>query len=83
MKGVVFNLLEDAVCEHHGDDAWDALLDAAELSGVYTSLGSYSDAEMGKLVEAASRALNAFARGAALVRTGSHAAAGQTLSSVF
>ena len=58
MKGVVFNLLEDAVCEHHGDDAWDDLLDAAELSGVYTSLGSYSDVEMGKLVEAASRALN-------------------------
>lgn len=58
MKGVVFNLLEDAVCERHGDDAWDDLLDAAEVSGAYTSLGSYPDVEMGKLVEAASRALN-------------------------
>lgn len=58
MKGVVFNLLEEVVCEHHGDAAWDDLLDAAEVSGSYTSLGSYPDVEMGKLVEAASTALS-------------------------
>lgn len=58
MKGVVFNLLEEVVCEHHGDAAWDDLLDAAGVSGSYTSLGSYPDVEMGKLLQAASTALD-------------------------
>lgn len=57
MKGVVFNLLEEVVVRHHGDDTWDALLDSAGVSGAYTSLGSYADEEMGKLVMAASGAL--------------------------
>lgn len=54
MKGVVFNLLEEVVTRHHGDDAWDALLDGAGVAGAYTSLGSYPDEDMGKLVMAAS-----------------------------
>jgi hypothetical protein len=58
MKGVVFNLLEEVVCELHGEATWDDLLDAAEASGSYTSLGSYPDAEMSKLVLAASQALS-------------------------
>src|SRR5438034_3817026 len=57
MKGVVFNLLEEVVRRSHGEDTWDALLDQAGLAGSYTSLGSYSDEDMSKLVLAASRAL--------------------------
>jgi len=53
MKGVVFNLLEQLVARDYGEEAWDALLDASDLDGVYTSLGSYSDAELVKLVGAA------------------------------
>lgn len=54
MKGVIFNLLEEVVTEHHGDTAWDALLDATQSDGVFTSLGSYDDAQLIALVEAAS-----------------------------
>ena len=54
MKGVIFNLLEDVVTEHHGDAAWDAMLLATGNDGVYTSLGSYPDAQLAALVEAAS-----------------------------
>jgi len=57
MKGLVFNLLEAVVIANHGEDVWDALLDTAGLGGSYTSLGSYPDADMGKLVAAASSAL--------------------------
>src|SRR5262245_48824720 len=57
MKGVVFNLLEEVVSRSHGEDTWDALLDEAGLAGSYTSLGSYPDEDMSKLVFAASRAL--------------------------
>ena len=58
MKGIIFNLLEDVVVTAHGDDVWDELLDQAELDGVYTSLGSYDDAEMMRLVSAAGTALS-------------------------
>lgn len=54
MKGVIFNLLEEVVTDHHGDSVWEALLMATGQTGVYTSLGSYADAELYKLVEAAS-----------------------------
>jgi hypothetical protein len=57
MKGIIFNLLEMAVSSEHGEDTWDALLDAAGLEGAYTSLGSYPDADLLKLVEAAASAL--------------------------
>ena len=57
MKGIVFNLLEELVTRDHGADAWDDLLDAAGVDGVYTSLGSYDDAELLALVGAASEAL--------------------------
>jgi hypothetical protein len=57
MKGVIFNLLEEVVRRSHGEDTWDALLDAAGLTGSYTSLGSYPDEDLGKLVHAASDAL--------------------------
>ena len=58
MKGVIFNLLEEVVVSAHGDQAWDDLLDAAGLDGVYTSLGSYDDTDMQQLVSAAGGALS-------------------------
>jgi hypothetical protein len=58
VKGVVFNLLEQVVSAEHGEDTWDQLLDDAGLDGAYTSLGSYDDADLGKLVVAASAALD-------------------------
>jgi len=57
MKGVVYNLLERLVVRDHGEDTWDALLDASGLDGVYTSLGSYPDEDLTKLVRAAAEAL--------------------------
>lgn len=58
MKGIIFNLLEDVVVNSHGGRAWDELLDQAGLDGVYTSLGSYDDAEMMRLVSAAGTELS-------------------------
>ncbi len=57
MKGIVFNLLEEVVAARHGEAVWDDLLDAAGASGVYTSLGSYPDEELMRLVAAAASAL--------------------------
>jgi hypothetical protein len=53
MKGIVFNVLEELVRRDHGEAAWDALLIAAGLDGAYTSLGSYADDELYRLVRAA------------------------------
>ena len=58
MKGIVFNLLESVVCDAHGEETWDALLARAGLDGAYTSLGSYSDNDLEKLVAAASQLLD-------------------------
>jgi hypothetical protein len=58
MKGIVFNLLEEVVRQQFGEDTWDDLVDAAEASGAYTALGSYSDAEIVGLVGAASKVLD-------------------------
>ena len=56
MKGIVFNLLEEVVSREYGDDMWDNLLDRLDSDGAYTSLGSYGDDEVIKLVDAASAA---------------------------
>lgn len=58
MKGVIFNLLEEAVIDQFGDAAWDDLLDAAQVEGAYTSLSSYPDSEIMALVAAASGRLS-------------------------
>jgi Haem-NO-binding len=58
MKGIVFNLLEQVVSRDHGEDSWDDLLDEAGLVGAYTSLGSYPDEHLGRLINAASTALH-------------------------
>ncbi len=57
MKGVVFKLLEEVVSAEYGEQTWDTLLDTCGLDGVYTSLGSYPDEHVFKLVTAASEAL--------------------------
>jgi hypothetical protein len=57
MKGIVFNLLEAVVTKQYGANTWDDLLDAAQLDGAFTSLGNYPDADLFKLVGAASAAL--------------------------
>jgi hypothetical protein len=56
MKGVVFNLLEEVVRAEFGEAMWDRLLDEAGLEGAYTSLGSYPDEDLRRLVAAASDA---------------------------
>jgi hypothetical protein len=57
MKGLIFNLLEDIVRQHHGLGTWEEMLDLSGASGIYTSLGNYSDAEVFALVGAASKIL--------------------------
>jgi hypothetical protein len=69
VKGIIFNLLEEVVVSHHGEDTWDQLLTATSLDGAYTSLGSYPDGHVQKLVAAASQLLGLPVRGSALVWT--------------
>lgn len=57
MKGIIFNLLQEAVTRQFGPDAWDDLIDAAGVDGAYTSLGNYHDDEITALVAQASQAL--------------------------
>ena len=57
MKGIIFNLMEEAVTSQFGANTWDDLLDAAGLDGAYTSLGNYADEQVFQLVAAASTAL--------------------------
>ncbi|MEY9199366.1 hypothetical protein ABIA16_004545 [Sinorhizobium fredii] len=42
----MFNLLEEAVLREFGPETWDDLLDDADVSGAYMSLGNYSDDEI-------------------------------------
>lgn len=58
MKGVVFNLLAEAVERSFGPDTWDTLIEMSGVSGAYTSLGNYPDAEIEALVAAAMTALS-------------------------
>ena len=50
MKGIIFNLLEEIIVRHYGDETWDHLLVTSGLDGAYTSLGSYPDEHIAKLV---------------------------------
>ena len=58
MKGIIFNLVEDAVVSGHGEDTWDDLVDAAGVEGSYTALGNYPDEDLTKLVGAGAAALD-------------------------
>jgi hypothetical protein len=57
VKGIIFNLAEEVVVREHGDDGWDAVLEGAGVSGSYTSLGSYPDADLMAIVASAARLL--------------------------
>lgn len=52
MKGIILNLLQAVVEQEHGEAAWDEVLDAAGVSGVYTALGNYDDGDVLALVDA-------------------------------
>jgi hypothetical protein len=55
MKGIVFNLLEEVVTAHIGDEAWDTILENSGVDGAYTSLGNYPEKEFASLLGALSR----------------------------
>ncbi len=52
VKGILFNLLEDVLGEAFGPEAWDQLLCAADVRGVYAALGTYPDAEFFAIIDA-------------------------------
>jgi hypothetical protein len=56
LKGIIFNVFEHLVVRDRGEDDWDRLLSDSGLDGAYTSLGSYPDGDLMKLIEAASAA---------------------------
>jgi hypothetical protein len=58
VKGIILNLVEEAVTAEHGEPTWDALLDSAQLDGAYTSLGNYPDEDLGRLITAGAQALD-------------------------
>ncbi|MFT4115053.1 heme NO-binding domain-containing protein [Silvibacterium sp.] len=53
MKGIIFNLLEEAVTVEYGPQMWDDLLASTHSEGVYTALGSYPDEQLNAMIEAA------------------------------
>jgi len=53
MKGVLLNVVEEAVSREWGEEMWDELLTACDLEGAYTTLGNYSDADLVALASAA------------------------------
>lgn len=55
MKGIIFNVAEHVVTDEHGADAWDDLLVAAGVDGVYTAVGNYPDEQFSAIVSAAAR----------------------------
>src|SRR4030042_6831629 len=55
VKGIVFDLLQQAVSNTYGEDTWDALLDDAGLDGAYTAVGSYPDEQLLALVGAGAK----------------------------
>lgn len=58
MRGVAFNWLERVVVDEHGEDVWDDLIETAHVSGAYTSMGGYPDADLMQLVGAAAQAFD-------------------------
>ncbi len=50
-----FNLAEEVVRREHGEDAWDAILLGAGLDGSWTSLGSYPDEHLERVVTGAAK----------------------------
>lgn len=57
MKGIIFNLVEDAFVADHGERLWDEVLDESGVSGHYTALGTYPTNDLMALVAAGARRL--------------------------
>ena len=57
MKGIIFNVVEDAIVAEHGEEVWDALLGKAGVDGAFTSIGNYPDEALFALVAAGAEAL--------------------------
>ena len=57
MKGIILNLVEEAIVAEHGDNTWDSILETSGLDGAYTSLGNYPDDDLERLVAAGSETL--------------------------
>jgi len=50
VKGIILNLVEEAIVADHGEVTWEALLESAQVDGVYTSLGNYADDDLARLL---------------------------------
>ena len=46
MKGVILNVVEEVVVDLFDEDTWDAVIENAGVSGAYTALGYYEDADV-------------------------------------
>lgn len=77
MQGVVFNIIEDVVLTLYDADTWDDIIDDAGVDGVYSSTGTYDDAEVLAIVAAASAKLGIDVP-ALLIVVGQHAFEGLT-----
>lgn len=53
MKGIIFTLLEHRILADYGEEAWDRIVEDADVDGIYTTLGNYSHEELLDLLEAA------------------------------
>jgi hypothetical protein len=53
VKGIIFEVVEEVVIQKFGEDTWDELLADAGVDGVWTTLGSYPDEQLGAIVAAA------------------------------
>lgn len=53
MKGIIFNLVEEVISEDYGADAWDDLLEGTPVSGTYSAVATYPDADLGAIVDSA------------------------------
>lgn len=56
MKGVVFNIVEEVVTAQLSAAAWDGIVRAAEVDGAYTSLGTYPDDDLDRILAATAEA---------------------------
>lgn len=52
VKGIVFNLLEQLVRQEFGQAEWDHVRQDADVDGAFTSLDTYPDAALRKLIAA-------------------------------
>ncbi len=57
MKGIIFNLLENVVTDEFGEDAWEKILEGADVDGAYTAVGTYDHEELQQLVTSAATLL--------------------------